>query len=203
MTGSVSDTSYDMLMNSVRARLPGALDEMIEQELGALLQEFFDRTNAWYEGIAFTTVLDDRTYTLTPSAGEIIRLIQVLDANDLPVNARLNATTSMTNELELDLGPSDGNAWTAYVSLRPTAAAPLTSAPMWIWPRYRIAFEHGICGRMMSQPVKPYSNVTLATYHSRCWRNELAKAVADVFRSFTFRGQNWNYPQAFRTPRRR
>lgn len=198
MTGSVSNTSYALLMNSVRARLPGALDEMIEQELGVLLSEFFDKTNAWYEAIPFDTVLDQKNYYIYSSEAEIHRLMRVLDTNSLPVEARF----SMPDQLELALPPSGGHTWTAYVALRPVPEAPLY-VPDWIWSRYRGALEHGICWRMMSQPAKTYSNVTLATYHAREWRAATAEAVADVFRSFTYRGQSWAFPQTFRASRRR
>jgi hypothetical protein len=71
-------------MDHARIRLPGALDAAIQMELFAVLNEFFQKSNIWYEDIQFQaqptsdTYLENPeayTYDIVPTKGTVTRLV--------------------------------------------------------------------------------------------------------------------------------
>ena len=85
------------LINNLRARLPGATDNLINYELYNVLNDWFQDTNMWYEDIEFpvfantadsTEPPDNMEYVLaTNQTAAIVRLMGVVDEHDTPVGA--------------------------------------------------------------------------------------------------------------------
>lgn len=196
-------TDMTRLMTDLRVRLPGALDNVIQQEMFATVDEFMKHTNAWQEGIPVAQQANEDTYELVPTGPSLInRLMGLLNSSKLPVAA----TMSEPGTIVLRTMPSQTDTLTATVAL--TVVDPVDNEkypqfPAWILGKYRDAFFDGILGRMMSQPAKPYANQQLAVYHTRRWRGAMATAKVEVQRNNLFRAQAWNYPQGFRVTHRR
>ena len=85
---------------------------------------------------------------------------------------------------------------------RPTGQAPLR-IPTWVWGRYRLGIEYGVKGRLMAQPSKPYTNTQLAVLNTRQYNAIRAQARVEAATMYKYGGQNWQFPQNFRTRRRR
>jgi hypothetical protein len=81
------------------------------------------------------------------------------------------------------------------VALTPAPSASVDNyLPARLWTKHFQALLDGVLSRMLMQPAKPYSNVTLGTYHAKRFRKFLALARADVEENSTFDGQNWVFP---------
>lgn len=191
--------SYNNLTDALAIRLPGATTAAITLEFGALLYEFCDQTNAWAEHIPIvvtnTTV---HCYEIEPDEGELLRLLNVVDANERPVVCGLR----MPHTLEFLKPISQPQTYTANVALKPDGEA-MTFAPEWLLSRYYNGMLDGILARMMSQIAKPYSSPQAARMHQMRYQQVVAQARAEVLARFRYRGQGWIYPQSFAVTRNR
>lgn len=188
----------DRLMQNLRVRLPGAIDDAIKFELFNTLNDFFQGSNIWREDIEFSVTSGVKNYPLVPSGPTVIvRLMGVIDNNSLPVNAVLDLGT---DDVILSLAPSSDATYTAQVAL--TVDDPIDREsypwfPIWVLNLYMNDIIDGVLGRMMSQPAKPYSNAQLAAYHSRAFTSAIAAARAEANRNYTYGAQKWRFPQTF------
>lgn len=197
------------LMNDMRLRLPGALDNVIQQEMFAAINEFFQESNVWRQDVPFSTVAGTDTYPITPTGvAAINRLMWVYDTTNWNNNngtasayncPAVAATMATPGTIVLDVAPSTVRSLVATVGL--TLADPADSNnypqfPTWIMSKYRSDFFDGVLGRMMSQPAKPYSNQQLAVYHLRRWRGAISKARVETRRKNSYGLQAWRFPQA-------
>lgn len=187
----------ERLMKNVRVRAPGALDSAIQLEIFNTLHEFCKTSNIWREDIPFRVRTTSLTYSIEPTCrASVNRLIQVVNANDIPVRA----TMSMPGEVELGTLPTAAETFTATIAL--TVADPADSEgfpviPSWILGKYSTELEDGVIGKLMSQPNKPYSNATLAVYHMRRFRGGISLAISEARRNNLYRAQSWAFPQNF------
>lgn len=193
--------SLDRMMNSIRARAPGATDTLIKDELYTTLDTFFCDTNIWKEDIAITTEADEDTYTLASvEDGQIHRLLYVQDANKRFVDA----TMAEPGVLVLTTTPSVVQTLTATVTLTvtdPTTTDRFPIVPNWIADRYAPAWVDGTLGRLMSMKAKPFTDLQLAVYHGKEFRSQVGAARAEALRKNTFGTQAWRFPQSFATRR--
>jgi hypothetical protein len=193
------------LMDHARIRLPGALDSAIQMELFSAMDEFFNKTNLWYEDIAFqveptqdsrVTNPDAYDYDLIPDTGTITRLIGVVDSKGFPVRA----TMPVIGCVRLTYSPNETQTYTARVAL--TVADPVTRGgypefPDWVLARYGNDLLEGVLGRMMSQMAKPYSSAAGAQFHLRNFKSATAQAKVEAAHQNVYRAQNWRFPQTF------
>ena len=102
------------LMDSLRIRLPGAVDSNIQNELFAALDEFLQKSNIWTEDVEFSVQAGVTTYTILPSGvATINRLMGVVDANQLPVAVSM----AIPGEIVRVYEPTTTGTYTAQVSL--------------------------------------------------------------------------------------
>jgi hypothetical protein len=204
-------TSVDMtrLISHAKIRLPGALDAAIQMELFALMNEFFQSTNIWFQDIAFAVTptsdayIDNPaayTYTLTPTLGSISRLVGVIDAAAIPQRAYMPILGSVV----LANSPNLATTYTARVSL--TVTDPVTvdgypDFPAWILNKYGNDILEGLLGRMMAQIAKPYSSAQMAMFHTKNFKQAINQARAEALHQNVYRGQNWRFPQTFANSR--
>lgn len=195
--------SITRILNVVRPRAPGAIDDEIRQELFEVFDEWCQNTSVWQERIPFEVEPNVLEYTLVPTGVvNIVRLMWVVDTIPRPVRAVMHTPGCITLTHEVTNAPDLPQIFTGCLAL--TVADPVNSAnypmfPAHILNRYRAAFIDGILGRLMSQVGKPYSSSTMAVYHSRRFRNAMAMCRADVIKANVYGGQNWHYPQQFHT----
>jgi hypothetical protein len=185
------------LMDNLRVRLPGAVDDALRMEIFNALNDFFQDTNIWFEDIEFETIAGEKNYNLfatSPSA--IVRLINVTDNRGFVVGAYMDTP----GELQLANEPINAQTYVARVTL--TINDPLDREgnpvfPMWVLNKYQNDIVDGVLGRMMAQPAKPYSNSQLAVLHARKFSSAIAFARQEANRRNVYRGQRWAFPQSF------
>jgi hypothetical protein len=62
---------------------------------------------------------------------------------------------------------------------------------------YRDAVIDGVCSRMMAMSSKPWSNMTMATYHGRSFNNHIKRSRSISLRRFSLAENNWAFPRQF------
>lgn len=191
-------TALTRLMNDVRMRAPGVLDGVLQQEFFMVLDEFFRNTNVWQEDIAFSATTSDLSYTLlTATDGMVVRLLELENSDEIPVSG----TMRVPPILVLNALPTQADTYTAKVSLSvidPVDGDNYPQVPSWLVDNYRMVFEDGLLGRLMSQPAKPYSNERMAIYHMRRFRDGMSRARVESSHQNLQDGQAWRFPKGFR-----
>ena len=192
------------LMNEARSHLVGATDNTIQLALFGVMDDFFRGSNAWQEDIDVQVAGNEPAgtiYPLTPTGACLIdKLMWVFVA---PASAQelrgtpVNAAMSVPGELTLYSQPSSPAVYRATVAL--TVSDPLTRDgnvifPEWVLQKYRAIILHGLLGRMMAQPNKPFSNLQLSVYHSRSFNSGISTARVEVQRNNKYRAQAWRFP---------
>lgn len=191
---------FDILVNTVRARLPSALDGVVRLELQNVMKDFLAESNALVDSIPISVVTGQTDYTVYSINGVINRLMSLVDTYGNPVPSSLipPSLTVQDFTIRLAIKPSAASSYTAYVALTPDPSVPVDqSIPDWMIAKYREGFEDGVLARMMTQPAKPYSNMKLADYHGRKYRRAVMLARNEALHAYKFRGQGWGYPQNF------
>lgn len=202
----MANADMNRLMDSARIKLPGALDAAIQIELFAVLHEFFQETNIWYEDIQFDVTPTNDTYLENPDAytyeltvledGTINRLISVVSSDGFVKKAVMPTPGYVI----LAYSPDKADTYTARVSktvLDPVTRDGYPVFPDWIMKKYGIDILDGVLGRMMGQIAKPYSSPQIATVHLRNFKQAINKARAEAMHGNVYRGQNWRFPQTF------
>jgi hypothetical protein len=168
----------------------------VKLEFYNTLDEFLKDSNVWQEEIAFSTIVDDATYTIEPVDGIINRLMRLNDANDIPVGV----TMQVPGELVFNYIPSTVSALTATVALTcidPTDTNEFPIVPEWILDKYFNGLVDGIVGKLMMHPSKPYTNKEVSIYHTRRFRNVVAQAISEMKRTNLYGAQAWRFPSSF------
>ena len=201
----MANTDMNRLMDHARIRLPGALDAAIQMELFAVMNEFFQTSNIWYEDIAFPVqptveyYLDNPeayTYDVIPSQGAITRLVGVVNSQGYPQKALMPTL----GQVVLAYSPNAADTYTARVAL--TVTDPVTREgypefPDWILNKYGNDILEGLLGRMMSQIAKPYTSTAGAQFHLKNFKQAVAQAKVEASHQNVYRGQSWRFPQTF------
>lgn len=191
------------LMDNLRIRLPGVVDDVLKLELFSVLNEFFQDSNSWNESIQFAVTPEVMEYPITPSTvSKIVRLLNVVNSDDRPVGAAMPDQDTVT----LQYSPNQADTYVANVVL--TVNDPLTrdgypEYPTWALSLYFDEIMDGVLGRCMSQVAKPYSNERMAIYHMRRFRGGVARAKVEWQHQYVYRGQSWRFPQSFARRRSR
>lgn len=191
---------FDILINSVRARLPSALDGVVRLELQNVLKDFLAESNCLVDPITISVVPGVTDYSVSSYNGVINRLMALLNESEMPVACSLIVPTITNPDFAVRLRdkPNTTATYTAYVALTPDPnTQPEDSVPEWLITKYREGFEDGVLARMMTQPAKPYSNLKLADYHGHKYRRAIAMARNEALHAYKFRGQGWGYPRGF------
>lgn len=181
-------------MQNARVSLPGAITDAIQREMFNVLTEFFNATNCWTEDIDIPLTVGETDYDIIATEpGTILRLMALVDDNDLPVPAIM----AIPGELALKNEPGTTGTLTATVSLTcvdPVKTDGYPQFPDWILNKYYTGILDGILGRMHSQIAKPYSNERIGIYHLRRFRDAMASARTETRNGNLFAGQRWRFP---------
>lgn len=197
--------NYDPIVQNCLVSLPGALVGAVQMEFFNVLDSFCRVSNAWQEKIDVpldpTSVEIGDDVPITPTEGQIFRLLVTLDANEMERQANM----PIPGVLQFRELPGSTETWVAVVAL--TVERPVDSGtnmpeiPDWFLQQYREAFTHGIMGRMMAQPAKPYSNATLGKFHWGKFQQLTAQARTDVSHANRYGANTWAFPRQFATSR--
>jgi hypothetical protein len=185
------------LMDNLRVRVPGAVDGALQLEFFAVMNEFFQDSNLWYEDIDFAVTSGVTNYSITStSVSTINRLMGVVNSAQQDVRAYM----AVPGEIQLAIQPSQDDTFTARVAL--TVTDPVTrdgypEFPDWVLNKYNSGIQDGVLGRMFSQVAKPYSNERMSIFHMRRFEQAKAQAKVEAQHQNVYRGQNWKFPQTF------
>lgn len=191
-------TPFDRLMTTIRPHLPGAIDEAIRQELFSVCEDFFGETNVWKEDLAFTLPANTLNADIMPFTGRIIRLLYVTK-DDIPVKGVI-LTDPVQGVLRFPLKNTEAGAYVATVAL--TVSDPVDRdaypiVPFDLMTRFWRTIMEGTLANMFAQPMKPYTNLALGSYHLGNYRGGRARARNAELAGNTKNSQAWAFPQSF------
>lgn len=200
-TATPAATGFARIMDATRQHLPGVSDNILKQELFNVIDEFLSRTNISQQSVNFSTVIGQKTYTVTPSGNtSLVRLLYVTDAAGLIVAATMPTFGTVT----LQTAPSTVATLTARVSVSCSivdGSGYPSDVPATVLDRYYDAFSCGVLSRMMLQPAKQYTNLKLAQYHGKRFSDAANACRQEVMQQNLMGGQAWRFPQSFSTSR--
>jgi hypothetical protein len=191
------DRYWRKLLGQAEVTLSGASRVELRVQLYEVLEEFFDLSNCWQEGIPFTVVPEMMNYPIYTASGRILRLNGVLDQNYVTQAAVMPEI----GKISFLYPYSNTQTMTAIVVKTvtdPLCCHPPSGVPDWLLPVHGIGLFHGVVGKMMLQPGQSYSNPQVANYHLQKFRDAWAHARVAVARANTIGTQNWVFPQQFR-----
>ena len=197
---SADKQDVEAFMDLARVKLTGASDAGIKANLYEVLTEFFRESWSWIEDITFSVAPGQLLYQIQPSEGQIIALAGVVD----PINTPQPATMADPGQIQLINSPNiqQGSLiFTATVVktvVRPNQRDDFPVIPADTLRIYHDVVMDGLCGKMMLEPNKSYSNETVGLYSQRKFKAGIVTAKLDAMRRRTIGAQNWRFPQTFR-----
>jgi len=192
------------LLASAQAMLVGASDAELIITLHRTLKDFFNDSNCWIEYIPIMVVPNKLDYPIKPITGEIIRLQNVIDQNNVPQPAAMpqldvvhlaypyNQVQPMTVVVSKNVKHPfrDGMPFPPYV-------------PKEIYRKYGPGILDGLVGRMMLETGMSYTDQKMGVMYRGMFRTTVALARVEAMRMNLLGGQSWAYPQQFRVTSQR
>jgi hypothetical protein len=65
----------------------------------------------------------------------------------------------------------------------------------WVWDMFFQEFYNGTLGNLYGMPAKPWSNPTLASVHTKRFRNGMAFRMQEARRGFNYGVAGWRFPR--------
>lgn len=200
---------WSRIYSDVKIQIPGVTDAVFKQMLYQVVNDFLDRTNAWYEEVPIAVSPASRTYPFTLTEGASNRLMMLYDPLDAsPDKHWVQGGVQLTNPyvIELRYAPSSAVTWNAMIAKTLDTVGsegyPDFNTGAWIIDKYGDGIHYGILGRLQMMPGKPYSNAKLGASNWQVYVTERGQARTDVLHSNVYGGQRWMFPQSFATVRR-
>jgi len=195
---------YDNFLQDCITNLPSSTPMVVEPELALVMRDFTQQTNAWRAMYEVPVNKELTCYVVTPMQGSSINLLHNLfeaEDPDRKPAAMGGVRMSTPGHIELERPPSASALWIADVSLYPTRnltgpSSCKAAVPGWLLDRYYDTLLHGVLGRMMRQPLKPYSNLPLGSLHGAAYGAGRSAAKAELARSNIWGTQQWRFPPA-------
>lgn len=189
-TGVGCQELIDTFIRDAMVRLPGAVEEVVKNEIRRTLREFFQMSSAWrcMEG-PYTVKEGLSEYLLNPvnSYTQMVYVIAAyLDGRELtpfnrPIVAEAVGTPMYyycTTPENLFLYPTPEKDYErslkVYLSLTPDSCT--EKLPKMAITQFYDYILDGILYRMYIQPSKPYTDGSLALHHQRMYRYGIGKA---------------------------
>lgn len=195
------DRYWVKILGQAHTILSGASEAELRVQLFDVLEEFFDNSNCWTEAINFTVIPNTLEYPIKPLTGRILRLMGVIDQNNVPQQAVMPTIGTV----QFLYPYSQTQPMTAVVVK--TVTDPLgcfpPGIPDWLLPTHGRAILYGILGNMMIQPGQSYSNPPVGNFHLRKFRDLTMHARVAAMKMNTVGAQAWAYPQQFKVSSQR
>jgi len=210
--------SLDGWMDTLRTRLPGADDNVINLELRNAIREFCTQSGAFLKRVELALKQDKNEYNLNPQPeGNVLWVHQIYSAKGFEyvlVDDERLARVGMNRAY----CPSPG---TIQISPTPDADADKKDGlVVWVGmvPNFNIVnltvpdefetawFDHILDGalfRMHSQHKRPWTNPLSAQYHAKRFRNGMAQARDVTRRRFSNAESSFLFPPWGNLPRER
>ncbi len=209
-SGHECDVKLDTWLRDMLSETPGCLPKVRKRALILAAREFFEQSAAWRVVIGpKDLVANKKRYYMSPydAYANIVHVLSV-ELNGFPLTAlprrpagqEPDATSPTSYYLEtpdqVRLWPQSlttvEDALTFYVALTPKQT--VTHLPRIASTHFYDALLDGALGRLMSQPAKPYSDPTRATYHLNRFRAAIGKYAGAAKRNFSG-AATWSFPK--------
>jgi hypothetical protein len=199
-----ANTDVQRLINNAMLHLPGSTLAVMQVELYNVMTQFFQGSNVWNEDIPLTIPGQQpvgTVYLLAPQQPAAIdKLLWIYTKSTDPKGLRgsqVGGAMVVPGELTLNNQPS--SALDIIVTVALTVQDPMdrdgyVQFPAWVLQKYSDILQSGLIGRMMAQPVKPYTNMQLSVFHMRKFASGVSQARIDWTRNNTYRQQAWRFP---------
>lgn len=191
-----SSGSLDTWVKEIFAKVPGAVEGYIYEQLKLVVKDFFQRTKAWqtYTG-PWTALADDGTITLNPidANSAVIQVLAVvrngsplapisprsvpfLIVNDSSLKSPSRYYMEPYDVIKLFPVPSE-DVEDLYVSAALTPRLRNDNhVPQWVIDQHYEAVLAGTLQRLYQEPGKIYSNAASAEYWGKRYRSELVRS---------------------------
>jgi len=207
--------SLDTWVREIHAKVPGAVEGYIYDQLKLVIKDFFQRTKSWRTFLGpLTAPANDGTICLNPvdAYSNVIQVLQVtrntspLSQVDLKAVPTLFATQNDNrNPSRFYLDPyhtikffpvpvEDTVDVYVTVALTPRLRADNRIAE-WIIDQHYEAIKAGTLQRLYEEPDKTYSNVAKADYWGSKYRAEMARSRSVAAQGYGESAQPWGFPQ--------
>lgn len=195
----MSDPALDRLLDTIAVRAPGLVEGAARLELGSALREFCQETRAWQEDQTLTVGANTSNVVLPTPPVEaypawVLRMRvqggQPLQSATLPMREIPGGQPTYffcPSPGVVTLSPATDKTYIfeLTVSMVPTAAE-ANVLPSGFYDLHFEALLSGALFRLYATPGRPYSNSTLAEYHGKRFRAEMARTRAIVRAGLTF-----------------
>lgn len=206
--------SLDTWVKEIVAKVPGAIEGYIYDQLKLTISDFFQRTKAWRTNIGpLTATANDGTLCLNPvdAYSNVIQILSVtsntrtLQQTDLRVITRLTSnTTSVKAPGRFYLEPyhtihlfpvptQDVEDIYVTAALTPRLRAD-NRIPQEIIDQHYEVIKAGVLQRLYQEPDKLYSNVAHAEYWGKKYRSEMARSRSAALQGYGETPQPWAFP---------
>jgi hypothetical protein len=209
-----SSGSLDTWVKEVHAKVPGAIEGYIYDQLKLVIKDFFKRTKAWRNFFGpFTVLANDGTICLNPVDANSA-VIQVLSVTK---NGTPMVPTSVTEVPKIIITETNSKNPSRYyvepydtVHLLPVpvidvenflVTAALTPRlrddnriEQWIIDMHYESIKTGLLARLYEEPGKVYTNVKSAEYWGSKYRSELTRARSIGAQNYKEGPQPWVFP---------
>lgn len=209
-SGHECDVKLDTWLRDLLPLTPGCVPKVRKRALILACREFFEQSAAWRVTIGPRTLkANKRRYYMSPydAYADIVHVfgveidgVPLRPATRRPAGVEPDATQPLRYYLEapdqVALWPRSAttieDALTFYVALTPKQS--VTHLPRIAATHFYDALFDGAAGRLLSQPAKPYTNPTAATYHLNRFRAAIGKYAGRAKQGFTG-AQAWTFPR--------
>ena len=210
-----SSGSLDTWVKEIHAKVPGAIEGYIYDQLKAVISDFFQRTKAWRDTLGpYDIAANDGVLYLNPvdAYSKVIQVLTVareghplVQINQRRLSLELGNSSTQDTPYKYYLDPYD------TINLSPVNAAVVDNIYVaailtprllsdnrihqWIIDQHYESILAGAYHRLYQEPGKSYSNTTAAEYWGKKYRSEMVRARSVASQSYGEGPQPWSYNQ--------
>ena len=205
--------SLDTWVKEIHAKVPGAVEGYIYDQLKLVIKDFFQRTKAWKTFTGPHTIpANDGTLCLNPvdAYSNVIQVLTVIrngspltqvDLRVVPSLVTTNATNQAPSRFYLEpyhtikmwpVPTIDIDDIYVTAALTPRLRSDNRIAD-WIIDQCYEAIKAGTLQRLYEEPDKLYSNATKADYWGTRYRSEMARSRSVAAQGYGENAQPWGF----------
>ena len=205
--------SLDEWVKEIHAKVPGAIEGYIYDQVKLVLKDFFQRTKSWRTNIGpLTAQANDGELCLNPvdSWSDVIEVLQIARNGSVlvPIGHKaervvLRNETNTRNPSRYYLEPyhtvhlvptpvSDVEDIYVTAALTPRLRSD-NRIDQWIIDQHYEVIKAGTLQRLYEEPGKVYTNTNSAEYWGKKYRSELARSTTAAHQNYSERPQPWGF----------
>ena len=208
-----SSGSLDEWVKEVHAKVPGAVEGYIYDQLKLAIRDFFQRTKSWRAYLGpFTVSANEDSLCLNPvdAYSNVIQVLQVvrngsalqhIDEKAVPRTFRTETNSRNPARYYLEpydtiiLSPSpaeDVDELYVTAALTPRLRAD-NRIPQWVIDQHYEAILAGTLQRLYQEPDKAYSNTRSAEYWGSRYRSEMVRSRSLAIKNYGEMSGPWSF----------